>query len=230
MGLQSVRPTGEARGACRPTVAVPSGHRSVLSIPVFSMMPTPKEVDRLTGEADRLMQIRNYSPRTRESYRRWIERFLGRLPSRPIEAIRRRDVEAFLAELAQNERLAPKTRNQAASALAFVFREVLGRDELRTMPRARQPKRIPVVLSHRQVKLVLGQLSGKYRILAGLMYGSGLRLTEAHRLRVKDIDFDLMQISVLDGKGGEGPMGHASRAPRPSVDPPDRPRASHARG
>jgi len=113
------------------------------------------------------------------------------------------DVERFLDQLTNQERLAPKTRNQATSALAFMFREVLGSDELGTMPRAKEPKRIPVVLSHRQTRLVLGKLTGKYRLLAGLMYGAGLRLTEAHRLRVKDIDFDLMQISVVDGKGSK---------------------------
>ena len=71
------------------------------------------------------------------------------------------------------------------------------------MPRAREPKRIPSVLSHRQVSLVLRQLEGKYRLLASLMYGSGLRLREAHQLRIKDVDFDLGQIAVRDGKGAK---------------------------
>jgi integron integrase len=99
--------------------------------------------------------------------------------------------------------MAPKSRNQATSALVFFFREVLGRDELRAMPRAKEPSRVPSVLSHRQVRLVLSQLSGKYRLLGSLMYGTGLRLTEAHRLRVKDVDFDLLQITVRDGKGAK---------------------------
>ena len=149
------------------------------------------------------MHIRNYSPRTRDTYRRWIRRFLEESPRRPVESLVRIDVERFLDRLTTRDRLAPKTRNQATSALAFFFRDVLGRDELETMRRAKEPKRIPVVLSHGQARLVLGKLSGKYRLLGGLMYGTGLRLTEAHRLRVKDIDFDLMQISVVDGKGGK---------------------------
>jgi len=105
--------------------------------------------------------------------------------------------------LAEHGRLAPKSRNQASSALSFFFREVLGRDELRHMPRAKEAKRVPSVLSHRQVMLVLGELSGKYKLLASLMYGAGLRLTEAHRLRIKDLDFDLLQITVRDGKGAK---------------------------
>jgi len=120
-----------------------------------------------------------------------------------VDQLSRTEVERFLAHLTEAGRLAPKSRNQATSALAFLFREVLRRDELRTMPRAKEPKRVPAVLSHRQATLVLEQLSGKYRLLASLMYGTGLRLTEAHQLRVKDIDFDLMQITVRDGKGGK---------------------------
>jgi integron integrase len=166
-------------------------------------MTSGGEVDRLVADAERLMHIRNYSPRTRDTYCRWIRRFRGATKNRRVESLCRADVERFLDDLTNQDRLAPKTRNQASSALAFLFREVLGRDELRSMPRAKEPKRIPVVLSHRQARLVLGKLSGKYRLLGGLMYGSGLRLAEAHRLRVKDIDFDLMQISVVDGKGGK---------------------------
>jgi integron integrase len=115
----------------------------------------------------------------------------------------RSDVERFLVELTEAGRLAPKSRNQATSALAFFFREVVARDELQAMPRAREPRRVPSVLSHRQAALVLDQMSGKYRLLGSLMYGAGLRLTEAHQLRVKDVDFDLMQITVRDGKGGK---------------------------
>ena len=99
--------------------------------------------------------------------------------------------------------MAPKSRNQAASALSFFFREVLGRDDLEGMPRAREPQRIPTVLSHGQVRLVLGHLSGKYRLLGSLMYGTGARLTECHQLRIKDIDFDLLQIAIRDGKGAK---------------------------
>lgn len=151
----------------------------------------------------RLLDVRSYSPRTRETYVAWVERFLRAHPSRPVSRLARLHVELFIDELTHGQCLAPKTRNQASSALAFFFREVLGRDELRGMPRAKEPKRVPSVLSHRQITLLLRELAGKYRLLAALMYGAGLRLSEAHRLRVKEIDFDLMQITVRDGKGAK---------------------------
>jgi integron integrase len=93
------------------------------------------------------------------------------------------------------------SRNQAASALAFMFKEVLGRDELGDVPRAKGPKRVPLVLTHREVLSVLHELSGKYFLAAVLLYSAGLRLEECLRLRVKDIDFELRQILVRDGKG-----------------------------
>ncbi len=166
-------------------------------------MPTRSEIARIDARTETVMQVRSYSLRTSETYRRWIRLFLEANPDRPVDALGRADVERYLERLTNRDGIAPKTRNQATSALAFLFREVLGRDELRGMPRAREPRRLPIVLSHGQARLVLGQLSGKYRLLAALMYGSGLRLMEAHRLRVKDIDFDLLQIAVMDGKGAK---------------------------
>lgn len=166
-------------------------------------MTSGLRTDQLLAEANRLMHVRNYSARTRVTYLAWIRRFLTTVPAGKADALSREEVERFIERLTSRDRLAPKSRNQASSALAFLFREVLGRDELRTMRRAKEPKKIPVVLSHRQTLLVLGQLSGKYRLLGGLMYGAGLRLSEAHRLRVRDIDLDLLQISIRDGKGGK---------------------------
>lgn len=166
-------------------------------------MATQREIERLLADMRRILHTRSYSPRTRDTYVRWAERFLKATPDQPIGRLRRADVERFLDRLTEASQLAPKSRNQAASALAFFFREVLGRDELRTLKRAKEPRRRPSVLSHRQVTLVLRELAGKYRLLASLMYGSGLRLSEAHQLRVKDIDFDLAQITVRDGKGAK---------------------------
>jgi integron integrase len=166
------------------------------------MSPRYPQIERLLTQADRLLRVRSYSPRTRATYLAWIKRFLMRNKDRHPDSIGRPDVERFLLDLTHAQ-LAPKSRNQASSALALFFREVLGRDVLRTMARAREPKRVPTVLSQRQVELVIEALSGKYQLLAALMYGAGLRLTEAHRLRIKDIDFDLMQITVRDGKGAK---------------------------
>jgi site-specific recombinase XerD len=167
-------------------------------------MTSRHEADQLLADTRRLLRIRGYSERTVDTYVRWIQRFLRANSPTQAERLSRDDVGVFLAVLTAERRLAPKSRNQASSALAFFFREVLGRDELRAMPRAKEPRRVPSVLSHRQVRLVLNQLSGKYRLLGPLMYGTGLRLTEPHQLRVKDFDFDLLQITVRDGKGAKG--------------------------
>jgi integron integrase len=161
------------------------------------------DAERALTTTSRLLRQRGYRNRTIEVYVQWLRRFLCTHPDIPVEDLTRRHVEQFLSVLTDERRLAPKSRNQAASALSFFFREVLGRDDLAGMPRAREPQRIPTVLSHGQVRLVLGHLSGKYRLLGSLMYGTGARLTEAHQLRVKDIDFDLVEIEIRDGKGAK---------------------------
>jgi integron integrase len=108
-------------------------------------------------------------------------------------------------------RLSAKTRNQAASALGFLFREVLGLSGFEDVPRAKGARRLPSVLTHREVLRVLRELNGDYRLIAGLLYAAGLRLEECLHLRVKDIDFELRQILVRDGKGKKDryvPLAH----------------------
>jgi len=163
-------------------------------------MASTREVEALLARTRAVLRARSSSGRTVETYLRWIRSFLRANRPLRLQQLGRPHAERFVEDLTRR-RISPKSKNQASSALAFLFREVLGRDELRGMPRAREPKRIPSVLSHRQASLVLRALSGKYRLLASLMYGAGLRLIEAHQLRVKDIDFGLMQITVRDGKG-----------------------------
>ncbi len=166
------------------------------------MVPRP-DVERWLDSTRLLLRQRGYRIRTVDVYARWLRRFTDAHPGTAVEDLTRQHVEQFLSVLTDQQRLAPKSRNQATSALAFFFREVLGRDELAGMPRAREPQRVPTVLSHGQVRLVLSHLSGKYRLLGSLMYGTGARLTESHQFRVKDIDFDLLKITIRDGKGAK---------------------------
>ncbi len=166
-------------------------------------MPGYVQVEELVTRMRVILDRRGYKARTIETYERWVRRFARTCPWRRIDELDRSRVEMFFTQLATRHNLAPKSRNQASSALAFFFREVLDRDDLARMPRARESRRIPSVLSHRQVEMVLRELSGKYRLMASLMYGTGLRIAECHRLRVKDVDFDLYQIAVRDGKGGK---------------------------
>jgi integron integrase len=112
-----------------------------------------------------------------------------------------RHVEAFLEHLAIERNLAPKSRNLAASALAFLYKEVLGIAGIDAVARARGGAHVPLVLSKREVKAVLDELRGRYRLMAALMYGTGMRVSECVSLRLKDLDFELAQITVRDGKG-----------------------------
>jgi site-specific recombinase XerD len=155
---------------------------------------------------DRLHAVirrRHYSIRTEQAYGNWVRRFLDFHAPLPPERLAEPEISAFLNHLAVRERVAASTQNQALNALVFFFRNILN-DNLETpfqLVRAKRPLRLPTVLSKSEVALVLGFLSGDYLLMAQLLYGSGLRLMEVLRLRVKDVDFELRQILVHDGKG-----------------------------
>jgi integron integrase len=113
------------------------------------------------------------------------------------------EVVEFLSHLAIDRQVTASTQNQALSALLFLYREVLGREleGLDSAVRARAPRRLPVVLTREEVRAVLSQLSGEHALIAGLLYGSGLRLRECLTLRVKDLDVARRQLTVREGKG-----------------------------
>jgi integron integrase len=164
---------------------------------------SPSHDDELIAALRRAIRARGYSKKTEAAYTSWARRFL-RFSGAAVDRFNDLDaghVQAFLDHLATARRLAPGSRNQAASALGFLFREVLGRDELAGMPRAKGPRRVPIVLTHGEVLRVLRELRGKYFLIVVLLYSAGLRLEECLQLRVKDIDFELRQILVRDGKG-----------------------------
>ena len=165
-------------------------------------MPSPNQIEDLVTRLRVTLRRRGYKTRTMDTYEGWVRRFARSVPWNRPEDLSPSKVKSFFDELTTRDHLAPRSRNQASSALAFFFREVLDRPDLADMPRARESRQIPSVLSHRQVRLVLRELSGKYRLMGALMYGTGVRITECHALRVKDVDFDLQQIFVRDGKGG----------------------------
>jgi integron integrase len=150
------------------------------------------------------MRARHMSPRTEECYLSWVRRFLRHIhPEADPRRIQTSQVNAFLTRLAADRGVSGSTQNQAASALTFFFREVLGEDRgaFRDFVRAKPVRRLPVVLSAAEVTSVLRELSGKYRLVGGLLYGSGLRLSEALNLRVGHLAFDSRQIVVRGGKG-----------------------------
>ncbi len=129
------------------------------------------------------------------------------------------EVNAFLTHLAVDRRVSASTQNQALAALLFLYEHVLGRplDRLAGVVRANRPKRLPVVLTRPEVRRVLAELDGSYRLMGELMYGSGLRLLECLRLRVKDVDFDRGEITVRGGKGNKDRVTMLPDAVRPAL-------------
>jgi integron integrase len=149
------------------------------------------------------MQVRHYARRTITSYAQWVKRFLRFHGMRHPREMGEEEINAFLSHLATEAQVSASTQNQALSALLFLYRTVLGGDvgNLEGVVRARQRKRLPVVLTVAEVKAVLSQLEGVEQLVAQLLYGSGLRLMEALRLRVKDVDCQTRQLTVRSGKG-----------------------------
>lgn len=160
----------------------------------------------------------NYSIRTEDTYVHWIRRFVLFHAKRHPRAMGATEIEAFLTHLAVVGKVSASTQNQAKSALLFLYRQVLGIDLpwLTDVASARQGKRLPVVLTVAEVQAVLGRTTGTAGLMLRLLYGSGLRLMECVRLRVKDVDFGQMQILVRDGKGDKD---RVTMLPRSLVEP-----------
>jgi integron integrase len=161
--------------------------------------PEPRLLDRLTLELRR----RRLSLRTEQSYRQWVRRYILFHGKRHPAELGGEAVAAYMTHLAVDDGVAAATQNQALAALLFLYRDVLGVDlgSLPELTRARRPKRLPVVLSRDEARRLLVELDGSTRLVALLLYGGGLRLLEALRLRVKDLDFDRHEIVVRGGKG-----------------------------
>ncbi len=145
----------------------------------------------------------NYSRRTEEAYVHWIKRYIYFHGRRHPAELGEAEATAFLSHLATERRVAAATQGQALAALLFLYKQVLGRDLswLDGMTRAKRPVRLPTVLSMQEVQGLLSELSGTALLMAGLLYGAGLRHFECLRLRVKDVDFNYRQILVREGKG-----------------------------
>jgi integron integrase len=154
------------------------------------------------------IRLKHYSIRTEQAYCDWIRRFVVFHGKRHPSMLGAGDVEAFLTALAVDGRVAASTQNQAKSALLFLYKEVLGVELpwLDGIETAKAPRRLPVVLTHDEVARLLARLTGVHRLIGGLLYGTGLRIMEAMRLRVKDVEFSRREIVVRDGKGGKDRM------------------------
>lgn len=149
------------------------------------------------------IRLHGYSPRTEKAYVGWIRRYVRFHGARHPREMAEPEVTAFLTHLAVERNVSASTQNQALSAILFLYRKVLGLelDWLDGLVRARRPSRLPVVLTRDEVTRVLDHLTGTPRLMGSLLYGSGLRLLECARLRVKDVDLERREIRIRDGKG-----------------------------
>jgi integrase len=147
----------------------------------------------------------HYSIRTEQTYVDWIRRFILFHRKRHPAEMGATEVETFLTHLAVQGKVAASTQNQALNAILFLYRQVLEKEQgwLEGVERAKKPARLAAVFTRQAARAVLSRLDGIRWVMASLLYGSGLRLMECLRLRVKDVDFDQHQLIVRDGKGGK---------------------------
>lgn len=161
----------------------------------------PKLLDQVRAR----IRVKHYSIRTESQYVQWIKRYIYFHGKRHPRDLGAPEVEAFLSDLAVTGGVSASTQNQALSALLFLYREVLEVQLpwLDNVTRAKPSQRLPVVLTPAEVRAVLDRMDGVYGLMARLLYGTGMRLMEGVRLRVKDVDFGRNEILIRDGKGAK---------------------------
>ena len=167
-------------------------------------MESPKP-PTLIGVVRESIRLRHYSLRTETAYVAWILRYIRFCGRRHPRELGAQEITTFLTHLAVDLKVSASTQNQALQALLFLYREVLQIDLplLDKVVRADKPKRLPVVLTRDEVRRVFAELRGRSRLVVGLLYGSGLRLSEALEVRVKDLDLERRELMVRNGKGGK---------------------------
>jgi len=168
-------------------------------------MPNKNTPPKLLDQVRDRIRVKHYSIRTETQYVQWIKRFILFHNKRHPQEMGNTEVEAFLTHLAVDGQVSASTQNQALSALLFLYKEVLAIDLpwLNNVVRAKQPQRLPVVLTRSEVREVLARMKGVHGLMANMLYGTGMRLMECVRLRVKDVDFERNEILIRDGKGGK---------------------------
>ena len=161
----------------------------------------PKLLDQLASA----IRVRNYSLRTEQAYAMWIKQYIHFHKLTHPKEMGEEEITQFLNHLSVDRGVAPNTQNQALNALKFLYRNVLDipLEDIGGVVRAKKKQKLPIVLSHSEIRSIFRELEPPYWLLAGLMYGSGLRLMESVRLRVKDLDFNYRAIMVRNGKGGK---------------------------
>jgi|GEM_PF-606761 len=169
------------------------------TLPLFEVIQTPKP--KLLDRVRTHLRTKHYSYKTEETYINWIKRFIFFHHKQHPQYLGAKDIEAFLNHLATKLNVSASTQNQALNALVFLYRYILHQDfQLGEITRAKRPKRLPVVLTREESKRLLSSVDGTKRLMLELLYGTGMRLMELLRLRVKDIDFSRNLIVIREGK------------------------------
>lgn len=172
----------------------------------------PPDTDRIIGGSKLLGEMRDtirrrhYSPRTEAAYLSWAKRFILFHHKRHPKSMGETEITAFLNYPAVDRNVSASTQNQALNGLLFLYREILGREELKLdqLTRAKRPKHLPSVFNRNEIERLFQQMeTGSYKLIAALLYGGGLRLLEGLRLRIQDIEFERQQILVRNGKGAK---------------------------
>lgn len=158
---------------------------------------------KLLDQVRLVIRKKHYSIRTEHAYVEWIRRFILFHGKKHPKDMGEKDISQYISYLATKKRVAASTQNQALNAIVFLYKQVLRRElgDFGPMERAKRPERLPTVLSKDEVSRVLAHIPDKYRLMAKLIYGCGMRLMECVRLRIKDVDFERNQIIVRSGKG-----------------------------
>lgn len=160
---------------------------------------------KLLDQMRAAIRARNYSIRTEHAYTSWVRRYIRFHGLKHPQELGEQHVIDFLTHLAVSRNVAASTQNQALSALVFLYKHVLQRplSDITNTVRAKKPQKVPVVLDRDEVRLLLNELTGVHKLIAALLYGSGLRLMEALQLRVKDLDFSYRTIHIHNAKGAK---------------------------
>ena len=162
--------------------------------------PTQEKPKKLLDQVRDTMRLKHYAYRTEETYVQWIKRYILFHGKRHPKDMGRFEIEAFLTDLAVNQHVAASTQNQALNAVLFLYHKVLGIEITGiNAVRANPPRNLPVVLTKSEALAVIQRIDGLHQLVVKLLYGSGLRLSEALRLRVKDLDFAQRQLIIRDG-------------------------------
>ena len=166
-------------------------------------MQTEKPARKLLDQVSDAIRLKHYSLRTEKTYIEWIRRYILFHKKRHPKEMGAEEIQEFITNLATHRAVSASTQNQALSAILFLYRYVLQKEIAwpSDIVRAEKSKTLPTVLTHQEAFAVIGNLTGTAQLMAKILYGSGLRLMECLRLRVKDIDFGNHQIMVRDGKG-----------------------------